>query len=74
MYIGDTDSMKLKEGFDINIILNYNKNVEKRLKEVSEKLNIDYSLFEPKDNKGNKHLIGVFDCDGIYKKFITQRS
>lgn len=68
----DTDSLKLKEGFDISIINDYNKNVIKKLKKVSQILGIDFSKFEPKDSKGKPHLLGIFDNDGKYKEFITQ--
>lgn len=68
----DTDSAKLKEGFDINIIKNYNKSVEKRIENVCKILNIDKEMFEPEDSKGIKHLMGVFDEDAVYDKFITQ--
>ena len=68
----DTDSIKLLDGYDKNIIYEYNLNVEKRLKYVSNLLNIDYSRFEPTDIYGNKRLIGIFDSDGEYSEFITQ--
>ena len=68
----DTDSMKVREGYDINVIENYNKEVLKRLKRVSEELDILYEKFAPKDIKGIEHPLGVFDNDGVYKEFITQ--
>lgn len=68
----DTDSCKLTEGFDKKVILNYNKNVVERIKQVCKDLNIEYEKFEPEDIEGNKHLLGVFDLDGEYKEFITQ--
>lgn len=66
--------MKLREGFDNNVIINYNKSVVEKLKKVASKLNIDFEMFEPKDSKGEKHLLGVFDNDGKYKFFRTERS
>ena len=32
LFIGDTDSMKLRECFDNNVIINYNKSVVEKLK------------------------------------------
>ena len=55
--------MKLREGFDNNVIINYNKSVVEKLKKVASKLNIAFEMFEPKDSKGEKHLLGVFDND-----------
>ena len=68
----DTDSMKLKEGYDKNVIIDYNKFVINKLKYVSKLLDIPYEKFSPKDSKGEKHILGVFDNDGKYDEFITQ--
>lgn len=68
----DTDSLKLVEGFDKKIILNYNKSVVNRIKQVCKDLDLNYEDFEPTDIKGEKHLLGEFDNDGNYKEFITQ--
>lgn len=68
----DTDSLKLCEGFDKKVILNYNKNVVERIKKVCNDLNLNFEDFEPEDIEGNKHLLGEFDNDGNYKEFITQ--
>lgn len=62
---GDTDSLKLKEGFDKNIIDEYNKNVINKLKKVSNDLNIPFEKFSPKDIKGESHTIGLFEFDRI---------
>lgn len=70
----DTDSMKLLEGFDKNVILEYNKFVENKIKFVSEKLGIDINRYKPKDKNGKEHLLGVFEKDEFYNKFITQGS
>lgn len=69
----DTDSLKLKDGFDINIIENYNKQVNEKIKQASQDLKIDIEKFQPKDTKGIKRTLGVFDNDGQYTQFITQR-
>lgn len=74
----DTDSLKLLDGYDKNVIKDYNKNVKERIKFVSNLLKIPIDKFQPKDIKGEKHLLGVFDCETkkgdkhTYKKFITQ--
>lgn len=68
----DTDSMKLKEGYDKKVIENYNKFVVKKLQHVSKLMEIPYEKFSPKDSKGEKHILGVFDNDGKYDEFITQ--
>lgn len=67
----DTDSLKLREGFDINVINNYNKFVENKIKKVSEDLKIPLSKFAPKDKKGNPHMLGVFENDASYLEFKT---
>lgn len=68
----DTDSLKLKEGFDIKVINNYNKNVEKRIDETCTILEIDKNMFSPEDSKGHTHTMGLFEEDEFYDKFITQ--
>lgn len=69
----DTDSLKLRDGFDIEVINNYNKSVIEKIKKVSDELEIDINKFCPTDSKGIKHELGVFDHDAFYKEFITQR-
>lgn len=74
----DTDSLKLLNGYDKNVIINYNKEVKERIKFVSNLLKIPIEKFQPKDIKGEKHLLGVFDCETkkgdlfTYKRFVTQ--
>lgn len=67
----DTDSMKLTEGYDINVIYNYNKSVNDKIKQVANFYKIDIKRFEPVDCKGIPHKIGLFDNDGEYKYFKT---
>ncbi len=67
----DTDSMKLTEGYDINVIYNYNKSVNDKIKQVANFYKIDIKRFEPEDCKGIPHKIGLFDNDGEYKYFKT---
>lgn len=67
----DTDSMKLTDGYDINVIYNYNKSVNDKIKQVANFYKIDIKRFEPVDCKGIAHKIGLFDNDGEYKYFKT---
>lgn len=68
----DTDSIKLKYGYDKNIIDEYNNHVKKRIEHVSKTLEIDIKRYAPCDVKGVSHMLGVFDKDAHYEKFITQ--
>lgn len=69
----DTDSCKLRKGYDKRVIENYNKFVENKIKYVSKRLNIPIENFAPKDSKGITRMLGVFDFDGHYEDFINQR-
>ena len=68
----DTDSLKLLKGYNKQIILDYNKRVEERIKFVCNKLKIDFSRYNPKDKNGEEHLLGVFTYEGNFKEFKTQ--
>lgn len=68
----DTDSIKLKKPFDISVIENYNKEVEKQVEKASKDLEIPIEKFAPKDIKGKTHMLGLFDHDKSYSQFITQ--
>lgn len=68
----DTDSLKLKEGYDKQVIEDYNNFVKHKIKYVSEQLKIPYEKFAPKDIKGKERMLGLFDDDGHYNEFITQ--
>ena len=68
----DTDSLKLLEGYDKSVIDYYNNFVINKIKNVSKKLDIPFEKFAPKDSKGESHILGVFDCDGVYEDFIEQ--
>lgn len=68
----DTDSIKLLQGYDINIIKEYNNFVKKKIEFVANKFNIHIEKFAPKDVKGKEHMLGLFDNDAHYDKFITQ--
>lgn len=68
----DTDSIKLKKGYNQNIISNYNDFVKKKINHVSKLFNIPIEKFAPKDKKGVSHMLGLFELDEHYDKFITQ--
>lgn len=68
----DTDSLKLRKGYNKQVIDEYNEFVKRKIKHVSELLNIPYEKFAPKDIKGKERMLGLFDDDGHYKEFITQ--
>lgn len=68
----DTDSMKLKQGYNKNVIDEYNNFVHKKIEYVSKTLEIPIEKFSPKDVFGERHILGVFDSDGKYNEFITQ--
>ena len=68
----DTDSLKLVNGFDENVINEYNEFVENKIKHVSNVLDIPLEKFAPTDTKGISHMLGLFESDGIYQEFITQ--
>lgn len=67
----DTDSLKLKHGYDKSVIDDYNFKVSERIKHVSKILRIPYERYAPKDIKGKERMLGVFDDDGHYEKFIS---
>lgn len=67
----DTDSIKLVEGYDINVIHNYNKSVDNKISRVANFYNININRFAPVDCKGIPHKIGLFDNDGEYLYFKT---
>lgn len=68
----DTDSIKLIEGYNKDVFTKYNKSVEDKIKFVSNVLNIPIEKYAPKDYKGVKHLLGIFEHEGMYDEFITQ--
>lgn len=74
----DTDSLKLKEGYNKENIEEYNREVKEKILRVSKELKIDFEKYKPKDIKGNEHLIGLFENESergykfTYDEFITQ--
>lgn len=68
----DTDSIKICQGYNKEIFDSYNRSVEENIRKVSDILNIPFDKYAPEDSKGIKHLLGVFEYEGRYDKFITQ--
>jgi len=68
----DTDSLKLLDGYDKNVIDVYNQNVLVKIDKVCKHYKLDKESFSPVDVKGEKHTLGLFDPDGFYEDFITQ--
>lgn len=77
----DTDSCKLVEGYDKEVFNNYNKSVDERIEYVCRILKLEKNQYEPKDIKGNKHMMGIFEYEvdkkkqdktHSYDEFITQ--
>lgn len=74
----DTDSLKLREGYNKDTIEEYNRQVKEKIERVSKELGIDFNKYKPKDIKGNEHLIGLFENESekgnefTYDFFITQ--
>lgn len=53
----DTDSLKLLEGYDKNVIDVYNQNVIKKIKKVCQDLELNEEDFSPSDIYGEKHTL-----------------
>lgn len=68
----DTDSIKLCNGYDKNIIEEYNLSVENKINYVAERLGINLNRYAPKDRKGKIRMLGLFEYEGNYKEFVTQ--
>ena len=74
----DTDSIKCYQGYNKKVFDTYNDSVIKKIKKVSNYLNIPFENYSPKDLKGIPHLLGIFECETkkdrqyTYDKFITQ--
>ena len=65
----DTDSMKLKEGYNKTIIHRDNQKIIKKIIQVKKKLNLNG--FVQKDIKGYNHILGLWEKEETYKKFKT---
>lgn len=68
----DTDSIKLLN-YEDHLPFFESQRVEKvkKLLKMCDHYSIDYDYCQPKDPKGNRHLIGVWEDEGNYKLFKT---
>lgn len=69
---GDTDSLKLCDGYDKKVFENYNEKVKSKIEFASDSLGIPIERYMPKDIHGNPHMLGIFEYEGKYDEFITQ--
>lgn len=53
----DTDSIKLKDGFNMKVIENYNRKVLETIENVSKDRGIPIERFLPKDKDGIEHTL-----------------
>ena len=68
----DTDSIKLLNGdLYLDIFETFNKKNKLMMKKAAEHHGFRWDFFEPKDKKGNTHLLGIFDLEKPYKYFKT---
>ena len=68
----DTDSIKITNyEKHMDYIEKYNAHCIDLIKKVCEWYKFDFEDFEPADIKGKKHLIGVWDFEGVYDRFKT---
>ena len=67
----DTDSIKVRKGYDKKVIDDYNDFVKNKIEFVSKLLDIDINKYSPCDVHGVPHMLGLFDDDGHYEKFKT---
>ena len=67
----DTDSIKLKrpKHYD-HIFKEENERIRAEIMELAEHRGLDPALFEPEDQNGKKHLIGIWEDEGIYERAI----
>lgn len=68
----DTDSIKaINYKKHLPYIESYNNEIISKLERCLEHYNIDKSELSPVDIHGNKHMLGVWDFEAVYKKFKT---
>ena len=67
----DTDSIKMinPERY-IKYFDTQNDKITARINQIVEHRGMDISLYQPEDKKGNKHLIGLWENEGIYDRAI----
>ena len=68
----DTDSIKIfNPDKHMDYINDYKNNLLKRIEAISSYLGIDSTEYAPKNKKGVSKPIGIWEYEGIYKRFKT---
>lgn len=68
----DTDSIYYTNDDDNKHIFEQsNERIVSLLKQACDHHGFDYDELQPMDKNGERHMIGVWDLDGVYKKFKT---
>lgn len=67
----DTDSIKMKHPEKYaDLFEEENAAIRARIEQIAEHRGIDMSMYEPEDQKGNKHLIGIWENEGMYDRAV----
>lgn len=68
----DTDSIKIfNPERHMDYIRKYNSDIEKKIEAASKHFGIDSAEYSPKNKKGEPKLIGIWEYEGMYKRFKT---
>ena len=68
----DTDSIKIEHGDKHQDFINrYNSWIVNKINAMCEFYSLDPNIFNPSTIKGEKKQLGVWDYEGLYKKFKT---
>lgn len=68
----DTDSIKVLGAESHSQYFNqYEDQLRAKLQKAVDRLGLPFSVVEPEDIKGNKHLLGAWDYEGTYARFKT---
>lgn len=68
----DTDSIKVRNWKDhMDYIEEYNKKIQLKMQQAAKAHHLDPSVFSPLNKKGKAKPIGVWDFEGVYKRFKT---
>ena len=68
----DTDSIKIEHGDKHQDFINrYNTWIVNKINAMCDFYNLDPNIFNPSTIKGDKKQLGVWDYEGLYKKFKT---
>lgn len=67
----DTDSIKLRHPERYKTMFDdINAGITKDIIEVADHRGIDLSMYEPKDKDGIKHMLGVWEFEGVYDRAV----